>query len=354
MTRSVSDMVASASNSDGTIITSEVTDADNNTAVFETDDLNESTVIDDGEQLLEEVTAETEHEELPDDSFADDFKTPEHRKFFNSDGTEKSKQEIALMYVNLQKALGMPQDKKDEYLKHIGYTQDESLPEYSEATPEDDNNEIVYGQSSPDEDLRELSELATINLRELNETMGLNLKIFGGEEDFDEADPQIRKAWSISLEKARMTIDLIDKKAASQIAPYEEKQKLGIIQNTVSKVLNTNNIKDVTAEEVAADFKGVSFAEWKATSETARQGWILQTAKALAYDKLKANAIVSKQTQKNPAVLKTGNTALQTTGKTTLSANQQTEYNDVIAFLGDKATDSVKKIILENVRTKGR
>lgn len=227
-------------------------------------------------------------------------------KYRNKDGTVKSAIDVIAMHRNLEKALGMTPEKRKEYLDTLG----EALPDDTTAEPviEADESEYILAPENEEKYEKQIYDTAMIEMKKLNMTLMLDLQEFGGNIPFDIDDSTHRNAWELANETARNIVNITKEETIARLAPLENSKKKSAILSFTTRVLGANKITEISAEAVAKELEDVDINNWRNMPDNMKQGYILQTAKAMAYDAIVNNPIVEKTVRKEPKVLSSGAT----------------------------------------------
>lgn len=257
----------------------------------------ETADVDDLEEEIAEVVeeevqqAEGETAEIVDEAefILSKLSDKQKRKYYNKDGSLKSASEIIAMHLNLQKALGMPIEKRQEYIASITTDTEEETPEEVIETGEiDDNYDAGYDENKYQETQAQeqayFQELANLEYAKMQEAWGLP-------DVYDPNDEQCVKAWTMAQKYAQSTVDF----TKQRMKPFEEIQKKPAMVSSIDVVLKKQKIENVSAKELTAYFEGFSLEEWRSMNPQAREMMITDKAKALAYDNMQKNRQVQKQ-----------------------------------------------------------
>lgn len=353
MGRQITDMIANAESAIENNLMSDVVSADESTN-------SEDSVI---EQLPEEVAdiqeeTEDEQNESPDESDGiDSFESivaelPENKrkKYYNSDGSLKSREQLLAMHLNAEKLIGASVEKKKEYL---GSDSLDEVPLQQNTEIDDDvevDNTFSYKPEDPAREQEKLNELAMVELEKLNIQFGLDLNLFeDGAEDFDPNNTQHRKAWELAQKTARTYLKNIKEETLSRIAPLEESQKKVAYQTTVKRVLKVANIKGVTPEEVTNRIMFFTPEQWRSMPDSEKFDFIEQQAKVIAYDNSQKNVkIIKPEQEKNPVLIKAGGT-IEGNKRAVLTPRQEVEFNKLKSQFSGFITPNMEKIFQEDV-----
>lgn len=354
MGRQITDMIANAEH------------AIENNLMSDVDSTNESAISDESdiEQLSEQVAdtpeeTEDEQNESPDEndgidsfeSIVNELPESKRNKYFNSDGTLKSREQLLAMHLNAEKLIGASIEKKKEYLGIDNSLDTEPLQQNTEIDDEIEvDNNFSYQPIDPAREQEKLNELAMVELEKLNIQFGLDLNLFeDGTEEFDANNTQHRKAWDLAQKTARAYLKNIKEETLSRIAPLEESQKKVAYTATVRKVLKTSNIKGVTPEEVANRIMFFTPEQWRGMPDAEKFGFIEQQAKVIAYDNSQKNVkVIKPEQEKNPVLIKAGGT-VEGNKRAVLSPRQEVEFNKLKSQFSGFITPNMEKIFQEDV-----
>lgn len=322
---------------------------DDGTPLYTVPEIDDTDVDDIEEEIADEIAETTDEVEETNGEVAEAeailnmLSDKQKQKYYNKNGTLKSASEIIAMHLNLQKALGMPIEKRQDYLKSIGAVTEDTGTEETEDTGDTDTEEVDtdygYDETQYQNDVAEeqayFNKLASLEYSKLQESWGLPAQ-------YDPEDEQCVKAWGLAQQYAQTTVDF----TKQRMKPFEEIQKKPVIVSTIDAVLKKQKIDNVSAKELTQHFEGFTLDEWRAMNPTAREMMISDRAKAVAYDNIQKNKRVQMQKQKTsekqmpPDVTPNAPTQMVEKKKSAeLSPNQQRRYESLLKTHKQYLTD---------------